>query len=209
LPDLKPLEKAETSDSKEKNKQQSIDENSLIANEPLKGSSSKLNNDSAVVVGRSSIPSSEVSPSLNLLASVIKTFLPNTRCNITNEMRAFLIKLLGNKPVTSTLLYSGHLHGWEYEDFHYLCDSKGRTVSLFQIKDGDCIGGYTSQCWESSWAGKYKADRSAFLFNLTRSRHFPSKGTGKDICCTIGHGPLFSGFGDSDLGAASPFNGKN
>ncbi len=39
--------------------------------------------------------------------SLIKTFLPNTRCKITNEMRSFLIKLLGNKPVTSTLLYSG------------------------------------------------------------------------------------------------------
>ena len=111
------------------------------------------------------------------ISDVIKTFLSNTRCQITNEMRAFLIKLLGNKPVTSTLLYSGHLHGWKYKDFHDLCDSKGRTVSLFQIEQGDCIGGYTSQCWESG-SGKWKADSSAFLFNLTRSRHFPSKATG-------------------------------
>ena len=88
-------------------------------------------------------------------------------------MRLFLFKLLGNKPVTLTLLYSGHLHGWNKKDFHSRCDSKGRTVSLFQIKDGDCIGGYTSQCWESSV--KWKADSSAFLFNLTRSRHFPSR----------------------------------
>jgi hypothetical protein len=99
-------------------------------------------------------------------------------------MRAFLIKHLGNKPVTLTLLYSGHLHGWNYKDFHSRCDSKGRTVSLFQIKQGDCIGGYSSQCWESPWiVGKYKGDSSAFLFNLTRSRHFPSMATGKDIDC--------------------------
>ena len=114
-------------------------------------------------------------------------------------MRAFLFKLLGNKPVTSTLLYSGHLHGWEYEDFHDRCDYKGRTVSLFQIEQGDCIGGYTSQCWESP--GEYKADSSAFLFNLTRSRHFPSKATGKDIYCRWNYGPYFCGDGSSDLAA--------
>ena len=89
------------------------------------------------------------------------------------------MKLLGNKPITLTLLYSGHLHGWNYKDFHSRCDSKGRTVSLFQIEQGDCIGGYTSQYWELSggWDGMLKADSSAFLFNLTRSRHFPSKAT--------------------------------
>ena len=124
-------------------------------------------------------------------------------------MRAFLIYLLGNKPVTSTLLYSGHLHGWTYKDFDSRCDSKGRTVSLFQIEQGDCIGGYTSQCWESPWIGKSKADSSAFLFNLTRSRHFPSKATGTDIYCDSVFGPYFTGNGASELDAYDePFNGK-
>ena len=124
-------------------------------------------------------------------------------------MRAFLIKLLGNKPVTSTLLYSGHLHGWMMKDFHSRCDYKGRTVSLFQIKDGDCIGGYTSQCWESLSPGKFKADRSAFLFNLTRSRHFPSKATGNDIYCRSNCGPCFSADYGSELAAyPQQFNGK-
>jgi hypothetical protein len=124
------------------------------------------------------------SSSLNDLAAAIIKILPNTRCKITKEMCAFLFKLLGNKPITLTLLYSGHLHGWMHKDFHDRCDSKGSTVSLFQIEQGDCIGGYTSQCWESEW--KMKADSSAFLFNLTRSRHFPSKATGKDIFCGSG-----------------------
>jgi hypothetical protein len=124
-------------------------------------------------------------------------------------MLKFLLKLLGNKPITLTLLYSGHLHGWNWKDFHSRCDSKGRTVSLFQIKDGDCIGGYTSQCWESLEKGKCKADSSAFLFNLTRSRHFPSKATGKDIYCHIFCGPCFSGDGLTELCAlGEPFNGK-
>ena len=111
----------------------------------------------------------------------------------------------------TTLLYSGHLHGWNYKDFHDRCDSKGRTVSLFQIEQGDCIGGYTSQCWESSGGfGKYKADSSAFLFNLTRSRHFPSKATGKDIYCHRDLGPCFSGGDLSELVATNqPFNGRD
>jgi hypothetical protein len=138
---------------------------------------------------------------------VIKTFLPNTRCQITNEMRAFLFKLLGNKPVTSTLLYSGKFHGWYYKNFHDRCDSKGRTVSLFQIEQGDCIGGYTSQCWDDNG---YKADSNAFLFNLTRSRHFPSMATGKDIYCGSNYGPCFVGGNYSSELAAfrEPFNDK-
>ena len=139
---------------------------------------------------------------------MFKTFFPNTRCKISNEMRAFIYKLLKPKPgliskpfggnktlIISTLLYSGHLHGWKYYDFHSRCDKKGRTVSLFQIEQGDCIGGYTSQCWETSNGDKRKADSSAFLFNLTRSRHFPSKATGWDICCWVNHGPCFDGGG--------------
>jgi hypothetical protein len=125
-------------------------------------------------------------------------------------MLVFLLNLLGNKPITLTLLYSGHLHGWTYKDFHSRCDSKGRTVSLFQIKDGDCIGGYTSQCWESRWIPKWKADSSAFLFNLTRSRHFPSKASGTDIRCHSYLGPCFRGDGYVELAAGvQPFNGKD
>jgi hypothetical protein len=122
-------------------------------------------------------------------------------------MRAFLIKLLGNKPVTSTLLYSGHLHGWYLKNFHSRCDSKGRTVSLFQIEQGDCIGGFSSKSWKGSF--QLNADSSAFLFNLTRCRHFPSKATGTNIYFTSFKGPFFGGGGHAELAAFyEPFNGK-
>ena len=76
------------------------------------------------------------------------------------------------------------------------------------MKGGDCIGGYTSQHWNES--RKFKADSSAFLFNLTHSRHFPSKATGKDIYCSNNYGPRFSGSGIGELGATfEPFNGNN
>ena len=76
------------------------------------------------------------------------------------------------------------------------------------MKDGDCIGGYTSQHWDQSKT--FKADSSAFLFNLTHSRHFPSKATGTDIYCGSNFGPCFHGGGMSELCAVSlPFNGDN
>jgi hypothetical protein len=126
-------------------------------------------------------------------------------------MLVFLLNLLENKPITLTLLYSGHLHGWNCKDFHDRCDSKGRTVILFQIEKGDCIGGYTSQHWESvKYPGKEKADSSAFLFNLTRSRHFPSMASDKNIYCWSGYGPYFGGGVYDELVARyEPFNGKD
>ncbi len=123
-------------------------------------------------------------------------------------MRAFLWKLLGSKPLKiTTRLYSGFDNGWNCKDFHSWCDNKGKTVSLFQIKDGDCIGGYTSQHWDQS--DTYKTDSSAFLFNLTRSLHFPSKATGKDINCSNIFGPGFSDGGGDLTASNEPFNGNN
>ena len=143
-----------------------------------------------------------------MIKDIFKTFFPNTRCNITDEMRAFLWKLLGSKSLKiTTRLYSGSDDGWKHKDFHRQCDKKGKTVSLFQIKDGDCIGGYTSQHWDKLGT---KADSSAFVFNLTHSRHFPSQATGKAIKCDSYYGPCFSSGGSSDLTAGNePFNDNN
>jgi hypothetical protein len=60
-----------------------------------------------------------------MVAEMLKIFFLNTRCKITDEMRAFINKLLNPKPglisklfggnknlKITTLLYSGHLHGW-------------------------------------------------------------------------------------------------
>ena len=85
-----------------------------------------------------------------------------TNCKIGNEEVKFLGKTLGAKDFV--LLYRGSRDGWGYLDFHSRCDYKGSTVSLFQIKDGDCIGGYTEAEWNSSYS--HKEDSNAMLFNL-------------------------------------------
>ncbi len=55
----------------------------------------------------------------------------------------------------------------------------------------------------------FKEDNTAFLFNLTCSRYFPSKGTGKDLKCKIDYGPSFSGGGGDLVAGYEPFNGPD
>jgi hypothetical protein len=76
---------------------------------------------------------------------MIEKLLLNSKCTSNKEEKKFLLKLLGNKQLVTTLLYCGSIHGWECEDFHSRCDGKRPTISLFKVKDtGECIGGYTN-----------------------------------------------------------------
>ncbi len=50
----------------------------------------------------------------------------------------------GHRRFNTVLLYRGSTDGWLAADFHRKSDGKGPTISLFKIKDGDCVGGYTS-----------------------------------------------------------------
>jgi hypothetical protein len=60
-----------------------------------------------------------------------------------DQQKLYLLELLGNKKLATTLLFRGSEHGWMGEDFHSRCDKKGPTISLFKVKNGDCIGGFT------------------------------------------------------------------
>jgi hypothetical protein len=64
-------------------------------------------------------------------------------CATEKQQKEYLIKLLGNKMLVTVLLFRGSKHGWYPKDFHSRCDKKGPTISLFKVKDGDCIGGFT------------------------------------------------------------------
>ncbi len=84
------------------------------------------------------------------------------------------------------------MHGWMFKDFHKYCDNIGPTLTLLQVKDGDCIGGFTSESWESlCW--KEKTDSCAVLFNLTTQTAFPVQ-KGEEcgaIRCDHFSGPYF------------------
>jgi hypothetical protein len=64
-------------------------------------------------------------------------------CTNDPKEREYLHKLLKNRKLVMTLLYRGSRNGWNADDFHRLCDGKSSTLSLFKVKNGPCIGGYT------------------------------------------------------------------
>jgi hypothetical protein len=67
----------------------------------------------------------------------------NSSCTTKKEEKIYLYKLLGNKRLVTILLYRGTVNGWMKKDFHYYCDNKSPTISLFKVKEGDCVGGFT------------------------------------------------------------------
>jgi hypothetical protein len=79
----------------------------------------------------------------NEIVTLIDSFLELSKCATENKHKEYLLKLLGNKRFVTYMLYRGSENGWDCEDFHSRCDKKGPTISLFKIKDGDVIGGYT------------------------------------------------------------------
>lgn len=122
---------------------------------------------------------------------MIDDFLLNSLCAIKKREKKYLYKLLGSKRLVTTLLYCGSIHGWNAKEFHSRCDNKGPTISLFKVKDGDCIGGYTEAQWSSPKdTTEYIDDSDAMIFNLTSSRNFPSTGGGIKSFCI--YGPCFT-----------------
>ncbi len=90
-----------------------------------------------------------------MISCPIKQLADFSKCTLTKEDVEFLNNSLDDRlnPVLSvlvlTLFYRGSEHGWIPNDFHENCDEKGPTITLFQIKDGDCVGGFTKESWIS------------------------------------------------------------
>jgi hypothetical protein len=93
----------------------------------------------------------------------LNNLVKQSKCKITQENAEFIDRIISNIK-TLTLLYRGSKHGWNACDFHTRCDKKGPTICLFQIKDGDCIGGYTKVNWSSKYTAK--SDDASILFNV-------------------------------------------
>ena len=93
------------------------------------------------------------------------------------------------------------------KDFRNRCDLKGPTVTLFKIKDGDCIGGYTRSPWRFN-DFDYDYDAKAMLFNLSRQRLFEHYQMSFSIIVGKSFGPVFTGNSTIwELSASEPFNG--
>ena len=123
----------------------------------------------------------------------------DSKCYITEENRAYLLEtIFKNKKMTLTLYYRSSRDGQNPNSFHLLCDNKGPTISLYKIKDGDCIGAFTNAEWQENLAEDeiFKSDKSAILFNLYQKRFFPIQCDKKALVSYSGYGPSF---GDAEL----------
>ena len=85
------------------------------------------------------IPQPQPSP-----AKPSEEILDKSLCALDPKEIAFLKSIMGEKAFVTYLLFRGSRDGWKGKDFHSRCDSKGPTISLYRVKDGDCIGGFTS-----------------------------------------------------------------
>ena len=85
------------------------------------------------------------------------------------------------------LLYRLSRDGDQISKFHQLCDNKGKTLTLFQIEDGNKCGIYTALFWDnnSSW----KNGMEAFIFNLNKNEKYKKTKNAHSILCDNNHGP--------------------
>ena len=63
-----------------------------------------------------------VEGSKDILASILDKFLLNSHCATDNEQKAYLLALLGNKQLATSLLLRASERGWTAQDFHMFCD---------------------------------------------------------------------------------------
>ena len=96
-----------------------------------------------------------------------------------------------NAKVKAELLYRLTRDGNEYQTFHQLCDNKGSTVTLFKLKDGNIMGGFTTSNWDSNSNGQWKNDSNAFLFSLTENVKCMNNTNYGSIYCYQRCGPYF------------------
>ncbi len=79
-----------------------------------------------------------------MVTYVISDLMWESLCTNDQKEKKYLRNLLkNNKLRRMALLYRGSIDGWEYADFHSRADGKSPTITLFKVKDGPCIGGYT------------------------------------------------------------------
>ncbi len=166
-----------------------------------------LDKETAIEVFEKSIEAQKIIKPENIRTGLFAA----SKCLNIKEIEILLYYLKHKKVYEAVLEYRGTEHGWGYKDFHLRADNKDWTVSLFKIKNGDCIGGFTTQSWHHrGYFDCEVRDGNACLFNLSCNLFFPSQNSGKDIICYQNEGPVFGGGGCRELAPLdTPFNGED
>ena len=110
--------------------------------------------------------------------STLNLLFADSKCATNNKQKRYLADqiLFNFINISSRLLYRGSDDGWNNNDFHSKCDNySSPTITLFKLKDGDCMGGLTKAHWSSHKAFNSNTDYCSILFNLSSFNKFPSK----------------------------------
>ena len=99
------------------------------------------------------------------------------------------------KNIKANLLYRYTIDGPEISTFHKLCDNKGPTLTLFDLKCGNKIGYYVSDSIDSD--SGWKKYEHTFLFNLNQNTKYKKKKDNKhsSFYCKQNSGPSANGLG--------------
>ena len=122
---------------------------------------------------------------INLLENLLKTNDVSNENNIITNLNSNIIKdniiykktiknwINPNKNIKADLLYRLSKDGNYTSTFHQKCDNKGPTLSIFNLKDGNNVGLYTSLDWDTS--SLWKSDLNSFIFNLNKNTIYKKK----------------------------------
>ena len=95
------------------------------------------------------------------------------------------------------LLYRKSRDGNIYEEFHNLCDNKGKTLTLIKAENF-IIGAFTPIDWDISYNG-WKKDDESFIFSLTNNKIYRKKEKStSSLFSGKNEGPWFGGIGTRD-----------
>ena len=105
-----------------------------------------------------------------------------------------------NKKIKANLLYRLSRDGPEISTFHQLCDNKGKSITLFHLKEGNKIGFFINDSFDIS--DKWKIDRNSFIFNLEQNKKYKKKegllSISSTFYCGDICGPNVNGLGCND-----------
>lgn len=120
-------------------------------------------------------------------------------CYLKDRDRLQLSSWLGKK-CHFKLLYKISRDGGSPQIFHYMCDNKGATVTIFYNKDNNVYGGYLSDSWRRTGlcgTEGWITDTLSFLFQLySNSKWQPNlfplvSGTTSNVYFDANYGPTF------------------
>ena len=78
------------------------------------------------------------------------------------------------KKITANLLYRLSVNGGAISTYHELCDNKGPTLNLYELKEGIIIGFYIPSSVDS--VSGWKTDNDTFIFNLNQNKKYKKTG---------------------------------